>query len=257
MRGEKVQGPRAGAVSLGSSPRAWGKGGRTRFPRRCPRIIPTCVGKRDDNAPNLNPFQDHPHVRGEKDVPPQTLPRHAGSSPRAWGKGAGAHEDSASLRIIPTCVGKSIALWSPPSRTADHPHVRGEKIHARKSRSSQLGSSPRAWGKGFQFPADCRILRIIPTCVGKRRCRRSTLRGAKDHPHVRGEKCGIGRRSAGGVGSSPRAWGKGRAFHVAHCFLRIIPTCVGKRHQNLGIEVEKADHPHVRGEKWIHRDRRH
>ena len=38
---------------------------------------------------------------------------------------------SLSVRIIPTCVGKSAKRSGIPRRAADHPHVRGEKVFGR------------------------------------------------------------------------------------------------------------------------------
>jgi len=51
-----------------------------------------------------------------------------------------------------------------------------------------LGSSPRAWGKVRDNNSVERRCRIIPTCVGKRRNKRSDKGSVTDHPHVRGEK---------------------------------------------------------------------
>jgi len=103
---------------------------------------------------------------------------------------------------------------------------------------------------------DCRFkvnCRIIPTCVGKSNLRICAAAMPKDHPHVRGEKK-AGRITAPAVlGSSPRAWGKGQRLDVVRGGPRIIPTCVGKRPPNARPRTNRADHPHVRGEKLKHR----
>ncbi len=171
VRGEKRARARARSVSAGSSPRAWGKGRQTRFPRRCPRIIPTCVGKRTPDGVTPGRAPDHPHVRGEKVDSHAHNPITRGSSPRAWGKGKAGHPRPFRCRIIPTCVGKSAVLQSEREDRSDHPHVRGEKMTGRRMTMTQFGSSPRAWGKEGLFADGTQDDRIIPTCVGKR-CRR-------------------------------------------------------------------------------------
>ena len=91
VRGEKSIGFASSEKRGGSSPRAWGKGRHCRRECRNPRIIPTCVGKRNQERGGAQEATDHPHVRGEKGQPPPHRPRSLGSSPRAWGKGTQSH----------------------------------------------------------------------------------------------------------------------------------------------------------------------
>ena len=91
--------------------------------------------------------------------------------------------------------------------------------------------------------------RIIPTCVGKRRTVPPPRLGWPDHPHVRGEKRLLRLCHRPGIGSSPRAWGKGPGPRRMRSHVRIIPTCVGKRAMEENKEYGEEDHPHVRGEK--------
>ena len=110
----------------------------------------------------------------------------------------------------------------------DHPHVRGEKEKRVQVLREAAGSSPRAWGKATKIASMLSIRRIIPTCVGKSSWETVSRLLDADHPHVRGEKGGIGREIAILRGSSPRAWGKGKTAFWTDGVTRIIPTCVGK-----------------------------
>ena len=131
----------------------------------------------------------------------------------------------------------------------DHPHVRGEKGRGCRGHSTRPGSSPRAWGKAAGDPERAGDGRIIPTCVGKRFLHSTTGHANPDHPHVRGEKKCISYAMFLQSGSSPRAWGKGEKPLCSNLACRIIPTCVGKRHEAHAKSRRTPDHPHVRGEK--------
>ncbi len=188
-------------------------------------------------------------MRGEKAEAAEAEAEAAGSSPRAWGKGAQGRQLHHAVRIIPTCVGKR-KITSETSRSAsDHPHVRGEKLAGPVPIRKPVGSSPRAWGKVLVPAAYRNIRRIIPTCVGKRRSVSANTLALTDHPHVRGEKTMMRIKHMFQSGSSPRAWGKGVGTGRDDGIARIIPTCVGKRSVNWRTEGCATDHPHVRGEK--------
>ena len=107
VRGEKRVRGASTCPQAGSSPRAWGKVQRGGHRNAVSRIIPTCVGKSGAASAASLLFTDHPHVRGEKSLALSALPRLAGSSPRAWGKGRLPFVWIENPRIIPTCVGKS------------------------------------------------------------------------------------------------------------------------------------------------------
>ena len=70
----------------GSPPRAWGKCLLTCTHKLCTRFTPTCVGKIPHRVVKRDPFQVHPHVRGENRQIAQYHIHAAGSPPRAWGK---------------------------------------------------------------------------------------------------------------------------------------------------------------------------
>ena len=167
------------------------------------------MGKRILSAFRLLNLPDHPHVRGEKNPFCLSAFESAGSSPRAWGKVTRKNLPGLHLRIIPTCVGKSKREARPFAFAPDHPHVRGEKLYI--------------------LPQKTALLWIIPTCVGKRFTRSCFMLTVPDHPHVRGEKPFQLHVLRSQVGSSPRAWGKGRGAVHNLDSQRIIPTCVGKR----------------------------
>jgi len=249
VRGEKNLRKLCPVSALGSSPRAWGKVAAAPPLGREARIIPTCVGKSGEYKNDRGVQTDHPHVRGEKFRAFRFGEQKIGSSPRAWGKAMNIRTPIDLLRIIPTCVGKSARPPGIHRAPADHPHVRGEKVAGLGRYPSTDGSSPRAWGKGRHRPVPAGSNRIIPTCVGKRRTARWIGLISTDHPHVRGEKCPPAWHTPRSSGSSPRAWGKGRAATGCGAWRWIIPTCVGKRPLFAVAHSAPPDHPHVRGEK--------
>jgi len=87
------------------------------------------VGKRRGLLGKGHHAPDHPHVRGEKAWRLLHGGKKRGSSPRAWGKGGLPFAVAVQKRIIPTCVGKRKEVCADLSWNADHPHVRGEKVH--------------------------------------------------------------------------------------------------------------------------------
>ena len=116
-----------------------------------------------------------------------------------------------------------------------HPHVCGE--HSRKiSDIPQLcGSSPRVWGAPLLSVLRTSLIRLIPTCVGSTRLRRTRHNARTAHPHVCGEhlwfSCLVFRLG----GSSPRVWGAPAAFVSWAAVKRLIPTCVGSTLADMGF----------------------
>ena len=213
----------------GTSPRAWGKEPHVVIVDVRRRNIPTCVGKSWSQYPV-------PFLSG-------------GISPRAWGK-----EDSHNLtfglfRNIPTCVGKSRLRLSAECIETEHPHVRGEKFVCLTGGHFLAGTSPRAWGKVADKDQSLRFARNIPTYVGKRSLSLWFQMWIAEHPHVRGEKERSVNITCHTCGTSPRAWGKDRSNRKSGGNLRNIPTRVGKSRGSGGCDINKAEHPHARGEK--------
>ncbi len=69
-----------------------------------------------------------------------------------------------------------------------------------------------------------------------------------DHPHARGENCGVGSGDEGLNGPSPRAWGEPAMASPIHLPARTIPTRVGRTRAGAAEVRDTADHPHARGE---------
>ena len=233
---------------IGSSPRAWGTPSIRLAASLRRRIIPTCVGNTEHPTPRRNSGADHPHVRGEHRPRQRRKFRYDGSSPRAWGTHLRGRNSHIKLRIIPTCVGNTIPSRVGVTRESDHPHVRGEHPRGWLSKSTLIGSSPRAWGTRLRNGGEADEVRIIPTCVGNTAaCRRRPLPRA-DHPHVRGEHSRSPCWPRFAPGSSPRAWGTPLEHGRDARRPRIIPTCVGNTSPGRSRDSPRPDHPHVRGE---------
>ena len=112
----------------GSSPRVWGKPRQCRCEIVMTRIIPTGVGKTLIITDRSLLTSDHPHGCGENDVFLGCNLLRCGSSPRVWGKPAQSQRTRSELRIIPTGVGKTRALFFKFGLFPDHPHGCGENF---------------------------------------------------------------------------------------------------------------------------------
>ena len=127
--------------------------------------------------------------------------------------------------------------------------MRGEKILGAAGDGYEMGSPPRARGKGgvYEIPAHRRG--ITPACAGKRVSVTALQPVRRDHPRVRGEKS-LGYRSATGKeGSPPRARGKDQSGVQEAINPGITPACAGKSLSACRSRPSGRDHPRVRGEK--------
>ena len=175
-------------------------------------------------------------MRGEKLHRHDQQPAGLGSPPRARGKGSRSWNPTRRFRITPACAGKRRRRVRLGRIHRDHPRVRGEKFVVCFVQPLQLGSPPRARGKGLGQAIFKRADGITPACAGKRWPGRSAPSPRWDHPRVRGEKIqpvicsqnplGITPACAGKstpsrprrrlpLGSPPRARGKGSKAQVA------------------------------------------
>ena len=168
VRGEKrLHSWRAMSMS-GSPPRARGKDWEEVWGEDGFGITPACAGKRSGKSGSAKFCGDHPRVRGEKRRPGLCPAVAQGSPPRARGKAHVRYGLKASPGITPACAGKRYLLPHQSAGEQDHPRVRGEKSLSRKEHMADLGSPPRARGKGctdlnLEFDS-----RITPACAGKR-----------------------------------------------------------------------------------------
>ena len=150
----------------GSSPHAWGT-----LQTRCanfdsPRFIPTRVGNTLSSTCSNGCPAVHPHTRGEHVFGTASVPSCSGSSPHAWGTHQAPGLDLFLARFIPTRVGNTPSVPVESSRSAVHPHTRGEHACRDRVASSSSGSSPHAWGTLVIRAHDFLVLRFIPTRVG-------------------------------------------------------------------------------------------
>ena len=109
-----------------------------------------------------------------------------------------------------------------------YPHGRGEHNGRKTTRQRHAG--------------------LIPTGVGNTSCRRRVCAARRAHPHGRGEHVGFGASPAGGLGSSPRAWGTPTATPTTSMSAGLIPTGVGNTPAMNRAAVLTGAHPHGRGE---------
>ena len=230
VRGEDGVSSARRRTCLETPPRAWGR----RHVKECGgaggRNTPTCVGKTGAPAGRRATCKKHPHVRGE-DNPNHVAVVEAGETPpRAWGRRASCSGDAGGSRNTPTCVGKTSAKTAMQMQHRKHPHVRGEDAVNLASTVLPLETPPRAWGRHGAGRDDALHIGNTPTCVGKTcRCT-GPRRGAKKHPHVRGEDpAGCSNRSAHPE-TPPRAWGRHGCSLGACLGAGNTPTCVGKTH---------------------------
>ena len=166
VRGEDVKMRFAKISQSGSPPRAWG-GLQPVLPDPAPgRLTPTCVGRTWSWPPGMHGESAHPHVRGEdgagwsgdggdaahphvrgEDTPqPHCDNAVRGSPPRAWGGRSGTRPNRDSLRLTPTCVGRTPDVAHAWLGAEAHPHVRGEDVPRWLKSPWGCGSPPRAWG---------------------------------------------------------------------------------------------------------------
>ena len=75
-------------------------------------IIPTRVGTSATQDGLYTPFEDHPHACGDKFPIVRRISKGLGSSPRVWGQGSFAVRFAVFVRIIPTRMGTSFALYN-------------------------------------------------------------------------------------------------------------------------------------------------
>src|SRR5690606_22365294 len=108
--------------TVGSPPRAWGRGERPVAPAVVERFTPTCVGTRRAGAASRPGSAVHPHVRGDEDHAAGAKVSLLGSPPRAWGRVGAREVGVLAERFTPTCVGTRPRSPCPRPARWVHPH---------------------------------------------------------------------------------------------------------------------------------------
>ena len=134
------------------------------------------------------------------------------------------------------------------SKTAVHPHMRGDNDYVSTEIVSHIGSPPHAWGQSgievislFQF-------RFTPTCVGTMEANMGSRRMRAVHPHMRGDNFEPLMVYQCGSGSPPHAWGQCKEKFNKLENKRFTPTCVGTIRGLDSRTTSCTVHPHMRGD---------
>ena len=187
MRGEHHTPIRKRGRWQGSSPHARGTLG-TQL-RLCVSIgiIPACAGNTPDPIVLSWAIWDHPRMRGEHSIRPLRKSTRRGSSPHARGTRSAPVIIHLTLGIIPACAGNTRRLRELPTRSWDHPRMRGEHLRLSGKKSAKPGSSPHARGTQQLVEAVGDEIGIIPACAGNTHWPNALISYPGDHPRMRGE----------------------------------------------------------------------
>ena len=148
---------------------------------------PHARGKLIQGAANLLSFKDHPRMRGEDGAHFLYEKKLKGSPPHARGRLEHILPPTKLVRITPACAGKTRRGLRLPSRSADHPRMRGEDLMSTPATPFRRGSPPHARGRlVFSSALPC-VRGITPACAGKTLTALSNRLGRGDHPRMRGE----------------------------------------------------------------------
>ncbi len=149
VRGVEVRRRGLALVKAGTSPRARGRG-RGDGDRHCLlRNIPACAGSRTGEPRPHRSRGEHPRVRGVEYLYAWGYELGSGTSPRARGRAAQGARKTGARRNIPACAGSSTAWSSWSAARGEHPRVRGVELPGFAHVGLDVGTSPRARGRGF------------------------------------------------------------------------------------------------------------
>ena len=193
-------------------------------------------------------LRDHPRMRGEHRRTPRPASTSCGSSPHARGAPSHRRHLLGKRRIIPACAGSTGWTEANPSRTRDHPRMRGEHHIEQRRQFPNPGSSPHARGALYANTMVSPRPRIIPACAGSTGRRKRERRSPADHPRMRGEHTASFVSNWTLYGSSPHARGAQLRNQRTPPSRRIIPACAGSTNGRYPQELETGDHPRMRGE---------
>ena len=187
MRGEDETIPVRALEYTGSPPHARGRHTAERACDYFPGITPACAGKTSNSLGRYRAYPDHPRMRGEDSFAPTAPSSTHGSPPHARGRQAAIGHVDNSVRITPACAGKTATPSAAPSRTKDHPRMRGEDILFILYCSMIAGSPPHARGRLTNLLSSSGKKGITPACAGKTVFGERPECHRRDHPRMRGE----------------------------------------------------------------------
>ena len=248
IRGEHPRSCSTVAVSLGSSPHTRGARGPDHDRDWAVGIIPAYAGSTPPWSAGRPSPTDHPRIRGEHAVAIVKAAWEGGSSPHTRGAHRSDHPCHSRLRIIPAYAGSTSNQASAPSKTADHPRIRGEHFAFPELRLYRAGSSPHTRGAHPIFDEAYRKERIIPAYAGSTLRRHGYLPTRSDHPRIRGEhRLDIPWPQAM-QGSSPHTRGARTCMADTPEEDGIIPAYAGSTRWRRRASGTEWDHPRIRGE---------
>ena len=191
----------------GTSPRLWGDCFYVRISAHNRRYIPTLVGR--FTAPDTDVLKApvHPHACGEIAAYDAKKVEKTGTSPRLWGDWGIYGPPATGYRYIPTLVGRLLLALVEEGVVTVHPHACGEISYEETGAVLTFGTSPRLWGDFSDIPRNGRVMRYIPTLVGRFAIRCPMLDAQTVHPHACGEIQSVYGISFARCGTSPRLWG--------------------------------------------------
>ena len=131
------------------------------------RITPAYAGKRLICHRCCFSIQDHPRLRGEKEVYFVDYSTITGSPPLTRGKGDEFEALLLQYGITPAYAGKSLPPHQQEGRSWDHPRLRGEKFASILEEESFKGSPPLTRGKARKTTTQRSVRRITPAYAGK------------------------------------------------------------------------------------------
>ena len=211
-------------------------------------IIPACAGNTQRYFTTVQPFRDHPRMRGEHQTNLGNQQASQGSSPHARGTLLLTCRLLLLIGIIPACAGNTDSLGGKRSYARDHPRMRGEHYDNNVSTANQQGSSPHARGTRLHDRPRCLTPGIIPACAGNTSYVVDTTDYARDHPRMRGEHRPQPVDHVARLGSSPHARGTHMPRPGICCSYGIIPACAGNTRCLVFRGGAIWDHPRMRGE---------
>ena len=192
----------------GSSPHTRGAHAVGRQRGAAPRIIPAYAGSTLARPGARGPTRDHPRIRGEHSCIVDRQLARPGSSPHTRGAPVPGFSIRPGAGIIPAYAGSTRWRWIAPTRSEDHPRIRGEY-------STGLYPAPRKTG-------------IIPAYAGSTKHVPSASPSTRDHPRIRGEHPSC---------RSPAPPSRG-----------IIPAYAGSTAPARRPRLGRGDHTRIRGE---------